>query len=322
MPGQYCPSCGAARAAGPCSCASDLTDTAVLPHIEGPPLVRPYVHAPAEPEGAVLPPPEPPVPGRPPLPPRTADQGAPAADDLGMFPMDEHGVPAHVAYSRAAGRQAAYRRRRHRAVLLVAAVAVPAAAGVGFALSGSGDGSHRVADPSPSVSALVADPSLLSPGPATRGAHPHGTAVAAATAPATSAPATSASASPSTAAPTTARPTGSPSATSAPLVPQVTPPAATGRPSAGATSSPARTPSATASSTGPRTLSLGMSGPDVEDLQRRLRRAWIYRGKPTGQYDQRTADAVAQFQQSRNIQGDPRGVYGPNTRARLEQETS
>ncbi|KJS58653.1 hypothetical protein VM95_31895, partial [Streptomyces rubellomurinus] len=44
MPDQHCPTCGAARATG-CGCLPDpsLTETAVLPHLEGPPLVRPYV---------------------------------------------------------------------------------------------------------------------------------------------------------------------------------------------------------------------------------------------------------------------------------------
>ncbi|MEU3572070.1 hypothetical protein AB0E96_27135, partial [Kitasatospora sp. NPDC036755] len=44
MPDQHCPTCGAARSTG-CGCVPDpsLTETTVLPHIEGPPLVRPYV---------------------------------------------------------------------------------------------------------------------------------------------------------------------------------------------------------------------------------------------------------------------------------------
>ncbi|WP_406198137.1 peptidoglycan-binding protein [Kitasatospora sp. NBC_01560] len=44
MPDQHCPTCGTARSAG-CRCLPDpgLTETAVLPHLEGPPLVRPYV---------------------------------------------------------------------------------------------------------------------------------------------------------------------------------------------------------------------------------------------------------------------------------------
>ncbi|MFE6869782.1 peptidoglycan-binding protein [Kitasatospora sp. NPDC057692] len=45
MPDQHCPTCGAARSPG-CGCLvpdGSLDETAVLPHLEGPPLVRPYV---------------------------------------------------------------------------------------------------------------------------------------------------------------------------------------------------------------------------------------------------------------------------------------
>ena len=49
MPDQHCPTCGTARSTG-CGCLPDrsrddrsLDETAVLPHLEGPPLVRPYV---------------------------------------------------------------------------------------------------------------------------------------------------------------------------------------------------------------------------------------------------------------------------------------
>ncbi|MFE1319373.1 hypothetical protein [Kitasatospora phosalacinea] len=45
MPAERCPRCGTARTAGSCACnaTSPVEDTAVLPHLEGPPLVRPYV---------------------------------------------------------------------------------------------------------------------------------------------------------------------------------------------------------------------------------------------------------------------------------------
>ncbi|MFJ8430287.1 peptidoglycan-binding protein [Kitasatospora sp. NPDC094019] len=45
MPDQRCPTCGSARSTG-CGCLPQdrgLDETAVLPHLEGPPLVRPYV---------------------------------------------------------------------------------------------------------------------------------------------------------------------------------------------------------------------------------------------------------------------------------------
>ncbi|MFJ4678481.1 hypothetical protein [Kitasatospora sp. NPDC088783] len=45
MPAERCPRCGTARTAGSCACnaVSPAEETAVLPHLEGPPLVRPYV---------------------------------------------------------------------------------------------------------------------------------------------------------------------------------------------------------------------------------------------------------------------------------------
>ncbi|MCD0482542.1 peptidoglycan-binding protein [Streptacidiphilus sp. ASG 303] len=61
-----------------------------------------------------------------------------------------------------------------------------------------------------------------------------------------------------------------------------------------------------------------MEGPEVVDLQQRLARASTYHGKPSGRYDDKTFQAVAQFQVWYSVQGDPRGVYGPNTRQRLE----
>ncbi|MET8699055.1 peptidoglycan-binding protein [Kitasatospora sp. NPDC004723] len=45
MPDQHCPTCGTARSTG-CGCLvpdGSLDETTVLPHLEGPPLVRPYV---------------------------------------------------------------------------------------------------------------------------------------------------------------------------------------------------------------------------------------------------------------------------------------
>ncbi|MEV7212586.1 hypothetical protein AB0O31_05795 [Kitasatospora cineracea] len=45
MPAERCPRCGTVRAAGGCACQAvpPVEETAVLPHLEGPPLVRPYV---------------------------------------------------------------------------------------------------------------------------------------------------------------------------------------------------------------------------------------------------------------------------------------
>ncbi|GAA4846900.1 peptidoglycan-binding domain-containing protein [Kitasatospora terrestris] len=98
MPAELCPRCGAARTAGGCGCFSDPSnaDTAVLPHVEGPPLVRPYVAAaPVEQPGpgpdpfaTRLAPPTglPPMPPAPPAPPVAPYPGAGAAAQTTVLP--------------------------------------------------------------------------------------------------------------------------------------------------------------------------------------------------------------------------------------------
>jgi peptidoglycan hydrolase-like protein with peptidoglycan-binding domain len=54
-------------------------------------------------------------------------------------------------------------------------------------------------------------------------------------------------------------------------------------------------------------------------MQDRLRRAHVFFHKANGYYGRSTVDAVAQFQVWYGVRGDPRGVYGPNTRAALER---
>ncbi|MFH0518689.1 peptidoglycan-binding protein [Streptomyces sp. M41] len=41
-----------------------------------------------------------------------------------------------------------------------------------------------------------------------------------------------------------------------------------------------------------------------------------------GEYDARVTEAVAKFQTAKQVDGDPAGVYGPNTRRALEAVTS
>ncbi|WP_446038434.1 peptidoglycan-binding protein, partial [Streptomyces sp. SID1121] len=109
------------------------------------------------------------------------------------------------------------------------------------------------------------------------------------------------------------------------------------KPSAPPKTVPSERPSATASPTGrpadasPETstpppaltggaLRLGDSGPEVVELQQRLAGIRLYQGTPDGQFDQRVQVAVAAYQIYRKIGGDPRGVYGPDTRRSLEAE--
>ncbi|WP_141726153.1 peptidoglycan-binding domain-containing protein, partial [Actinacidiphila rubida] len=66
--------------------------------------------------------------------------------------------------------------------------------------------------------------------------------------------------------------------------------------------------------------------PAVEDLQRRLAEVWVYHGAIDGVFDKQVQHAVETFQVwywvSDAPDGSHDGVYGPNTRAALERQTS
>lgn len=66
------------------------------------------------------------------------------------------------------------------------------------------------------------------------------------------------------------------------------------------------------------TLQYGDSGPEVEKLQRLLSAQGVYRGKFDGKFGGQTRSAVSTFQWENDIEGDPYGVYGPETRRVLE----
>ncbi|MGP3971203.1 peptidoglycan-binding protein [Streptomyces sp. 6N223] len=73
----------------------------------------------------------------------------------------------------------------------------------------------------------------------------------------------------------------------------------------------------------PLVLREGDRGPEVVELQKRLLQLnWLYEGRAHGRYDAATREAVATFQVSYGVQGDEEGVYGVNTRARLEESTA
>ncbi|WP_318203778.1 peptidoglycan-binding domain-containing protein [Streptomyces sp. SCL15-4] len=87
------------------------------------------------------------------------------------------------------------------------------------------------------------------------------------------------------------------------------------------------TPSASASSTAPPTpaaapvLRRGDTGPEVTELQQRLRRLNLYGDRIDGVYNRPLEDAVRNYQLARGIKDDPLGAYGPATRKSLEEET-
>ncbi|MFJ9947748.1 hypothetical protein [Kitasatospora sp. NPDC091207] len=310
MPDQHCPTCGTARSAG-CRCLPDpsLTETAVLPHLEGPPLVRPYVPqalgvivdsppagVPADPFATTVLPPAPgpgappvgpppvgpdadayattvlpPVMSVPPPGPRPTVEQPPAEDaEIGYFPFDGAApAPAGGRAARRSAEQAEQGMPARRKGLLVAAGAGLLALTVGLAYA-------VTPSAEPSDRAQPAPSTTLAPAPVDP------------TTPAAPSP----SAPPSTGAPSpspsrTTRPspsrTAPPSATAATTAPVVAaPPAPAGTPSAPAptpvTTTPTPTPTPTATTPSPtptppptvRVLERGMTGADVKDMQLRL----------------------------------------------------
>jgi hypothetical protein len=134
------------------------------------------------------------------------------------------------------------------------------------------------------------------------------------------------SVSPSRTAPTP-RPSETPSAspTATPSESAVTPTGSadpTSPPSNGgttATAAPAPTGSEEESSP---VLRFGDSGPEVTELQLRMRQVGLYNGDIDGKYDRTVENAVRGYQLTRVLLDDESGVYGPTTRAALESETS
>jgi len=69
-------------------------------------------------------------------------------------------------------------------------------------------------------------------------------------------------------------------------------------------------------------LRQGDRGPEVTELQLRLRQLNLYNGPANGNYGWRVARGVGTYQAARGVTQDEPGVYGPATRAMLESETS
>ncbi|MEU3506653.1 peptidoglycan-binding domain-containing protein [Streptomyces longwoodensis] len=314
--GHPCPECGAPRAADhtpSCACARRASDavrdtrTAEVAAAEDfdPLRVRPYVEY-----GRLGEPGEPGGPGAPDASgggapaerttPLRAVPAAPAGVDSEALELFEEGGPAGDP-DPAPGPSG----RRRRTLLLVAAGAVVAvAAAAGFA-----SGLFSYETPTRDTAA-PRDVRAAVPGPS------DSPSSAAASATGTGSPSSSASGSPSPSASDSASP--SPSASRASPSPS-RPPSGPASPSATATTP---TPSASGQDNGRATaLRRGDKGPEVAELQTRLRQVGLYGGDINGSYDEQVENGVRTFQWWRGIQDDEPGVYGAVTRARLEGET-
>ncbi|GAA3821332.1 hypothetical protein GCM10022403_063480 [Streptomyces coacervatus] len=324
--GHQCPECGAPREADntpSCGCTQRASDalrdarTAEQAAAEDfdPLRIRPYVEL--EGDGAAaeqpaVPPVEATMPLRP-VPPEPVSPVVPNTDDLRLFesggPADTHAkdFEDHEHYEDYEYDDAAHRKRRRlRTVLLGAGgavVSVLAAAGLASGLfSYETPSRHDTALPD-DVRASVPDASSseasVPPSRNTTSVRP-----SAPPAPAVSA---SPSLSPSPSA-TSASPSPSRSAK-----PTTTPPTATASGSIGTTDT---------ATTAPPVLRRGSQGPEVKELELRLTQLGLYTRQATGHYNEGVEDAVSRYQWARGIQGDELGVYGAETRAWLESETT
>ncbi|MEU6686366.1 peptidoglycan-binding protein [Streptomyces sp. NPDC046832] len=235
--------------------------------------------------------------------PLTSAATEPSVTDLRMFDGaggTDRGAPGP--------RESGKRRPRRRGTLLVAAagacVAVVAAAGYATGLFSYESPSRDTALPD-DIRASVPDAPSSSAAPTA----PAGSATAVGPAPAAPRPSPSRSTSPS-ASPSPSAP--SPSQSPSPSAPR------TSAPATGGDQAP---PEDSRQKGGPTVLRLGDRGPEVTELQLRLRQLNLYIDDADGTFDDRVEDAVRTYQWSRGIRNDDLGVYDAETRNKLESET-
>ncbi|MEU6592876.1 peptidoglycan-binding domain-containing protein [Streptomyces sp. NPDC046881] len=118
-------------------------------------------------------------------------------------------------------------------------------------------------------------------------------------------------------------------APSATPTPTPTPTSASPSPSPTPSRTPSPTPSPTTASPTPITtpamapvLRRGDTGPEVTELQQRLRELNLYGDRIDGVFTRPVEDAVRNYQLARGILGDTPGEYGAATRRSLEAETT
>ncbi|MEU3885759.1 peptidoglycan-binding protein [Streptomyces sp. NPDC029041] len=275
-------------------------------------------HGTATPAGGAAPPPSPTdatMPMRPVAPDATAVLPA-ATVSMGPTPPAPAAAEPSVTDLRlfegtARADSGARRPGRRRTLLLAAAgacVAVVAAAGYASGLFSYESPSRDTALPD-GIRASVPD----APSSSAASAPPAGDAPAAPPAPAAPRPSPARSGSPSA--------SPSPSAPSASASPSQSPSPSASQPSAAATGAEQASPDNARQQAGPTVLRLGDRGPEVTELQLRLRQLYLYDDDSDGTFDDRLQEAVRTYQWSRGIQSDDLGVYDRETRAKLESET-
>ncbi|MCZ4509114.1 peptidoglycan-binding protein [Streptomyces sp. ActVer] len=218
------------------------------------------------------------------------------APDTSLFEEAHQLAPAAEPASENTGR-----RRRFALVGAGATAAVVAAAGFASGLFSYDTPSRESAAPD-DIRASVPDTTLDEPSPS-----------------ASESPSQSPSASPTESSSTSATPSPTRS-TASPAPPR---PTATTR----APSTRAPTPTTTQPSTPPEkaepvTLRRGDKGPEVTELQQRLQQVALFTGNPDGDYDNKTENAVRNYQLTRGIDNENAGTYDKETRTRLESETT
>ncbi|MFH8463353.1 peptidoglycan-binding protein [Streptomyces sp. NPDC017991] len=315
--GHICPECGAPRESGgspTCGCARRAADelletrsaeTAAAEDFD-PLRIRPYVDLEVHAEGSAADPGsgrQAPTPGAGHGPDDRATvsiplQRAPSDDFPGAHDHDGgYGDPAALSDIP----ENTGRRRRFVLVGAGATAVVVAAAGFASGLFSYESPSRNGAAPD-GIRASVPDTAVDEPSPSDSES-PSASESASASASASESPTPSTSESPSALA--------TPTRTSA----------TTQAPSPENSVSTAPTSADPTDKTGPAVLRRGDEGPEVTELQLRLKQLALYVGDADGDYDNRTENAVRNYQFTRGIDDD-KGVYTEKTRARLESETT
>jgi hypothetical protein len=217
-----------------------------------------------------------------------------------------------------AGPPSAGRRRRRGLLIAAGALAVAGLGTVAAAVPhifNGGTTDQSLPGPGVTVAMASSDPDTATadaPSASAAATSPSAAASAAATRRAAAQTSTSARPAPSSP-PSQTRSQSQSQSRSSSASPSPTPPSSTPSASAAASASAALAGGSTS-------LQFGDSGSAVATLQSQLRALWIDPGlKVDGDYGSRTEQDVATFQVWFGVQGDPSGVYGPNSQAKMAQ---